>query len=283
MAKAPPRVVLSGPAGDTYAVLKLRQTGTAKGNNMTQDRMTDTAAPRQPPGIRRLKAVLVLVAAASFVLSPLLLGGFGGYDPEAFPVPQLAPPIQPAGWAFGIWGLIYAWLLVHAIHGLVFRADAPDRDAGRWPLFASLGIGAGWIVAAQASPLWGTALIFAMLAGAVAALLRSPRGDRWFAQAPLAIYAGWLTAASWVSFGLLVGGYGLAGATGAALLALPLAVVMAVTVQLRLGRAPEYGLTVIWALLGVIAANWASHPAVVAMAVAGIAAVGAASLRAGRG
>ena len=56
---------------------------------------------------RRLKSILVALAALAFAASPLLVPGFGGFDPNRFPVPQENPPVQPAGYAFAIWGLIY--------------------------------------------------------------------------------------------------------------------------------------------------------------------------------
>ena len=45
----------------------------------------------------RTLALLVLLAAVGFAVSPLLFPGFAGYDPDRFPIPQPDPPIQPAG------------------------------------------------------------------------------------------------------------------------------------------------------------------------------------------
>jgi hypothetical protein len=240
---------------------------------------SDTESLSRRPGERRMKAILVLVAALSFVASPWLTAGFSGFDPELFPVPQRRPPVQPAGYAFAIWGLIYAWLVVHAGFGLARRAEDPAWDAGRWPLFVSLGLGSAWIAVANRDPLWATGLIWVMLAGALMALARAPRADRWLAHAPLAIYAGWLTAASWVSIGLLLGGYGITGETAAAVITLPLAVGFAAMVQLRLARGWEYGATVIWALAAVVVANLDAGLALPALALAGIAAMAGAIWR----
>jgi hypothetical protein len=95
---------------------------------------------------------LVLVATLSFVASPYVTDGFAGFDPDLFPIPQDRPPVQPAGYAFAIWGLIYLWLIVHAGFGLFQRADDAGWDAPRWPLFVSLGLGTGWIAVANTSP-----------------------------------------------------------------------------------------------------------------------------------
>nr|WP_240769056.1 hypothetical protein [Paracoccus liaowanqingii] len=49
-------------------------------------------------------ARMVLLAALAFAASPLIFPGFAGYDAGRFPIPQVDPPVQPAGWAFSIWG-----------------------------------------------------------------------------------------------------------------------------------------------------------------------------------
>jgi hypothetical protein len=206
----------------------------------------------------------------AFVISPFVSSGFNGFEADQFPVPQDAPPVQPAGYAFSIWGLIYLWLLIGAGFGLIRRFEDPDWAAMRPPLMVSLAVGALWIPAAGLSPLLATGMIWVMLAAALLSLFRSGDTDRWLQQAPVAIYAGWLTAASCVALGLLLGGYGILDATPAALVALALALVIAVTVQYRLHRAPEYGVTVIWALVAVIVAN--SQP--INAAVAGLALIG---------
>jgi hypothetical protein len=232
---------------------------------MATDPMTDTA---------RMKAILVLAASVAFAGAPLVVTSFSGYPPEAFPVPQIDPPVQPAGWAFSIWGVIYLWLLVSAGFGLLRRADRADWDATRWPLIFSLILGTVWLSIAVRDPINATVVIWAMLAATLVALFRTPgQADRALLRAPVALYAGWLTAASSVSLGLLAGGYGLLGPLTAAVAALLVAVGVAAAVQTRLGRYPEYAAGVAWGLLGIVAANLGSAPAVSAAAAAAIAAL----------
>lgn len=227
----------------------------------------------------KLKAILVAMAAIAFAASPFFVP-FDGFEPDQYPIPQDRPPVQPAGYAFGIWGLIYLWLMVHGIYGLLRRDTDASWDAPRWPLFVSLAVGASWLSVAQVSPVMATILIWVMLLSAVAALFRSGGPDRWLLQAPLAIYAGWLTAASFVSIGLLGAGYGIGFAElGWAYTALIAALVFAATVQTALRRAPEYGVTVIWALVAVALANWGKEPGVVLLAIGGAVAIGALAWR----
>ncbi len=222
----------------------------------------------------RVWAALVLVAAVVFAASPLYTQGFNGFEPNQFPVPQNDPPVQPAGYAFSIWGLIYLWLIAGAAFGLVKRSDDPDWATMRPPLVVSLAIGATWLPVANLSPVVATVLILAMLASALLSLFRVGDTDRWLQQTPVAIYAGWLTAASSVSVGLLLGGYGLLSSTWSAIVALSLGLVLALIAQYRLHRAPEYGITVIWALIGVIVANTGPlNIAVVGLCVIGIFAI----------
>jgi hypothetical protein len=228
----------------------------------------------------RLKAILLFAATLAFVVAPLFTG-FNGFEPQAFPIPQVSPPVQPAGYAFSIWTLIYVWLLVHAVWGLFMRADDPDWDRPRWPLLASVALGASWLTVANFAPVIATVQIWVMLLLALAALfLTSPERERWLLTTPVALYAGWLTAASWVSIGLLLGGYAITGETAAAFIGIAGAAATSLTVQARLGRAPEYGLAVIWGLIGIVVTNLGPQPLVAAFAALGVVALGVVAWRA---
>ena len=111
-----------------------------------------------------------------------------------------------------------------------------------------------------------------MLISALFAVIRAdPARDRWLLVAPIAIYAGWLSAAAAVSLGVLLAGYGWLGNTASAIAMLALVLGVAMTVQTRKPRVLEYGAVVIWALVGVIAANWGDARTVAYVAGAGIA------------
>ncbi|MEM6739470.1 MAG: hypothetical protein AAF646_05090, partial [Pseudomonadota bacterium] len=223
---------------------------------------------------RRMKAIFVTGAALVFAVVPFAVP-FNGFDPNAFPVPQDRPPVQPAGYAFAIWGPIYLWLVLHAFFGLARRADDAAWDAVRWPITLSMVLGAAWLPVAQFSPPWATVMIWAMLLSAVTALWRSPVAeDRWLLRAPISLYAGWLTAASWVAIGLLGAGYGLGPEeTGWAWIGLAGALATALAVTRLVPNAPFYAVGVVWALVAVAAANWAANWALVAVALGGAAVV----------
>ncbi len=209
-------------------------------------------------GITRLwrsAAGHVLLATLAFVLSPMLTMGFNGFTPSQFPVPQINAPVQPAGYAFSIWGVIYLWLIAGAGYGFWRAAGDPGWQPMRRPLTISLAIGAFWIAAAGISPPLATLMIFAMATAAIIALLRAGDGQPWLQARPVALYSGWLTAASGVALGVVLGGYAILPAEAAAILSL--VGVLSVTLLVQAGRPREwaYPAAVVWALIGVIAAN----------------------------
>ena len=195
---------------------------------------------------------------------------FRGYDPAMFPVAIARPAIQPAGYAFAIWGLIYLWLIAHAIFGLWQRHDNPAWQRTRLPLTGAVLLGAVWLAIAQNYPITATVTILAMAALALTAFLRADLDqDRWILPAPLAIFAGWLTAAAAVSTGVVLSGYGWLSDTATALTLLIVVFAVALTVQSRKPAMPVYGAAVVWALLGIVVANWPDLKAVAIPALIG--------------
>jgi hypothetical protein len=227
--------------------------------------------------------LLVLILAIAFAVSPLWVPEFGGFEADQFPVPQSNPPVQPAGYAFAIWGLIYAWLIVGCGFGAWQRRRDPAWGPMRLPLALSLAVGAAWLPVAVLSPLWATILIWVMLITALWALWRSPRPDAWAAAWPVGLYAGWLSAASFVALGLMLGGYGWISGQVAAWITLSAAVVLAFGLQMRLGRAPTYGVAVIWALVALAVRDGFDWTGISALVLAGAALIAWPTLRAGVG
>ena len=218
-----------------------------------------------------MRAALVLLASLAFIAAPVVTPPFTGYNPGMFPVMIARPAIQPAGYAFSIWGVIYLWLLVHAVVGM-FRRDDPAWDHVRLPHLAALVLGTGWLAIAGGYPLTATGAILLMAACTLASFVSAdPARDRWLLQAPLGIFAGWLTAASMVSLGVMLAGYGWLSNNGAAYLMLAAILVVALSVQgLRPGM-PTYSVAVVWAAVGVVVVNWADNRPAAYAALAGAA------------
>ena len=205
--------------------------------------------------MKQVSALLTLILSLTFAIAPALSDPFSGFREDQLPFPQIDPPVQPAGYAFAIWGLIYVWLVVSAAYGLWKRPHDSDWNRARLPLIISLAVGTPWLAIANTSALWATFLIFVMAEGAIAALLRAPRRDIWWFRVPVGIYAGWLTAAAFVSLGSTAAGYGfLTGPVGWAYICISGALVVT-TLVLRRAASPAYGVTVIWALFAIVVGN----------------------------
>jgi len=225
------------------------------------------------------KPVLLALATLAFVIAPWVTPPFSGYEAGQFPVDIPDPAIQPAGYAFSIWAVIYSLLVVHAAVGLIWRRSDPAWDAVRVPLTVSIALGAVWLAIAGEAPLMATLAIWVMQAGALLAFLRADPGtDRWLLSAPIAMYAGWLTAAAAVSTGVVLAGYGLLSDTGSALAMLALVLVITLITQSRRPQMPVYAATVVWALAGIIVTNRATNTTVVAAALIGAVVVAAAAV-----
>lgn len=219
-------------------------------------------------------AIAVVVATVAFTLSPFLTRDFAGYRPEQFPVVLDFWPVQPAGWAFSIWGVIYIWLIAGALWGLVNTPRDSQWKNMRVPLLVSLGLGIFWITAANVAPILATIMIFAMAVFAIVAMLRAGDVDRAWQVRPVALYAGWLTAATGVGAGVVISGYGVLSAQAAALSMLTTVLLVALTIQSRRPAEWAYPAAIIWALSGVIAENLpAGNLPVIALSAFGIAAL----------
>lgn len=216
------------------------------------------------------RAVLLLIVTLVFAFAPAIVPPVAGYNPALFPVQIARPAIQPAGYAFAIWGVIYVWLIIHAVFGVWLKRDVPQWDAPRLWLTAAAFLGALWLVVSPDFPRTATAVIWAMLLAALAAFLRTPtQPDRWMLSAPVAMLAGWVSAAAAVALGVVLARDGLLSDTTAAVAMLGIVLAIAVTVQMRKPAMPVYGLTVIWALAAVVWANLRDNLTVAAIAASG--------------
>lgn len=222
----------------------------------------------------KARALLLLLVTLAFGLAPFVTPPFRGYDPALFPVRIDRPSIQPAGYAFGIWSVIYLWLITHAVTSLWKRAENPAWDRTRLPLILAIALGSAWLSIAPVAPITATVTILVMAAAAIAAFLRADtETDRWLLSAPTAILAGWLSAAAAVSTGVVIAGYGLLSDTASAIAMIAATLTLAIWVQRRKPQMPVYGLTVIWALAGIVMANAGLNPTIAILAGLGIAAM----------
>ena len=103
--------------------------------------------------MKRIIQPALLLATLAFAAAPAFTPSFRGYDPGTFPVQIANPSVQPAGYAFAIWGLIYLWLIAHAGFGLWARHEDPAWRRTRLPLTGAvlLGTSAGRSIISNSS------------------------------------------------------------------------------------------------------------------------------------
>lgn len=220
----------------------------------------------------KTRALLLLLVTLAFGAAPFITPPFRGYDPAMFPVNIPRPSIQPAGYAFSIWSVIYLWLITHAVLSLWKHAGNPVWDRTRPPLILAIALGTVWLSIALSAPILATVTIIVMAGAAITAFLRADtETDRWLLSAPIAILAGWLSAAAAVSTGVVIAGYGLLSDTASAVAMIAATLTLATWVQRKKPRMPVYGLTVIWALAGIVVVNAGLNPTVAILAGLGIA------------
>jgi hypothetical protein len=219
----------------------------------------------------RVLPIAVLLTAIAFAISPWLSDSFAGFSSEQFPIQQDFWPVQPVGWAFSIWGVIYIWLIIGSLWGQLNAPCDKQWNSMRPSLLASLGIGTFWVAAANASPILATLMIVAMAVLAIRAMLQAGLNDQIWQVRPIALYAGWLTAATGVGTGVVLSGYGVLSPQAAALTMIACVLITALYVQSRRRQEWAYPLGVVWALFGIIASNSGSQNwSIIGMSALGI-------------
>jgi hypothetical protein len=206
--------------------------------------------------------LLVLVAAIIQIIFPWLVNPFrGGEQPLRSNLPS---QIEPAGYAFAIWGPIYLAALVYAAWQLTPAGRSDAVTARVAPLAIVLYLGSSlWLAAAKYGPLWATMPILGVMAlCAGLALVLVTRGDSQSLQrtlclvAPFGLYAGWTLCAAFVNIAEVAPSYGFGRfgltAAGYALLSIAtLTALVAALLWLTRGNA-VLAATVLWALVAII-------------------------------
>ena len=192
---------------------------------------------------------------------------------------QSTPLIEPALYAFGIWGLIFSLSLAYALYAALpsRRKDPVLRRIGWFTATAFFCIGAWSLFVPAGRLLLALSMLsiaFACLLVAYLRLARSHPGNvsaatRWIAAPTVGIYLGWMTAANVVSvdseavrFGLVQGGGFGEALLGSVLLLAGAGLAAAIILAGKTGtsRAPQlhlsYAATVLWALFGIVVAQY---------------------------
>jgi ABC-type uncharacterized transport system fused permease/ATPase subunit len=229
-----------------------------------------------------LRPWLVLLAAFAQILASFLPERMGWGASIAEQSARYQTPAVPIGFAFAIWGLIFAASLAFAIYGLM-QKNRHNELLSRIAWSASLlfMLNALWeiYVPVRSIDLWSLAIIIAATVTAISIILKIARhavpltaGEKWLVAIPMQIFAGWLTAATFVGIPsvMLRSGVDFVNPRSDTVVILMLAGATAVALYvINRTRAVAYAVTILWAIAGVVAANIfrESHPTIVAAAV----------------
>ena len=170
--------------------------------------MTDNPTLAAANSTYPYRRILILIAAFA---APLI--GYGqmalgwGLSPSEFS-DQGDSTLRVAGFAFTIWAIIYAWLVVYAVYqALPSTTESSLTRLLGWPSFVTLSAIGLWVIASAADWKWATVVIIVIAALAtLTPLVRN--GSRWREEPrrrqalvvwPLALVTGWLTIASLVN------------------------------------------------------------------------------------
>ena len=176
--------------------------------------------------------------------------------------------IQPAGWAFSIWGLIYTLSLIYAVYQLVPKYDNELLKVTRlpaligflgsivWLYFAGM---SSWLVWLTIPVLFAMAFVFIKV---VTAKESEDKVQTIFSKKILLPYAAWTGIASWINIQALLIEQSVITTDVINVIAnaLLFAAIACFTIYYykRSGYSAWYGGVMVWASIGVISANLAS-------------------------
>lgn len=178
-----------------------------------------------------------------------------------------SPLIEPAGYAFVIWALIYGASIIFGIYQLPARQlEDPALERIRpWMASAFLGTNV-WLILARFGPLWGTPIcILWMAVSLIPAFLMVTRKnpatatERWCQVVPVAVFTGWVVIATFANLASVLKDNRLLGfvhhelAWSVAMIIS--ACVIACLLIFRSRGNLWFGATVVWALAAIAAAN----------------------------
>lgn len=145
--------------------------------------------------------IFVLVAAIAQVIAAAYLS-IGTFEETERMLPVL---IQPAGWAFSIWGLIYVLSAIYAVYQLVPKYDNETLRATRVPALVAFVGSIVWLYFAGMTNglVWLTIPTLFIMAIALTYVVRAPESSdarqNFFSKYTLLPYAAWAGVACWIN------------------------------------------------------------------------------------
>jgi translocator protein len=207
----------------------------------------------------KIKQFLVLIAtfAVIFVNYLASTGYIGGITPN-FISDKYPTVVTPAGYAFAIWGVIYAGLIIFSIFQAMPMQLENFRKI-RTPYLVSCLANCVWIY------LWHhelmVASVFAMLvllASMIAVNVNLSKQDSLIARIPLGIYFGWICVATIANVSICFSYLGMETTKPTAILLtcilIVIATIIGIVMRFKLPNA-AFAYTIAWAILAIALKN----------------------------
>ena len=230
---------------------------------------------------------LVAVLVTNYLANALPIAGRTPAE-----VSDLFPTLfTPAGFTFGIWGLIYLLLLAFVVYQVRFWGKPTPVFMQKigWLFALSCVANAAWLPAFHSLQIGLAMFIMLLLLGSLVLIyLRLdigravvPRAERWLVHLPFSVYLGWITVATIANASILLTHLGWNGEPGGAQFwtLLVMAAAVAIALWATFGREDfAYALVILWALFGIYSKRMADFGTVDGLvetaAVAGMGLVG---------
>lgn len=239
--------------------------------------------------LQRIAVILAMILEIGATFLPNL--GLG--DPIQERSDATRTLLTPSGWAFAIWGPLFAGSFLFAIYQVLpAQRDNALLDRIGWPVagaFSAIGL---WAVYTQFYAL--TAVSVAIILTALVCLMAVyrvlvgmergfTRSERWLAVLVFSALAAWLTAASIVNIAATLTYYGVDAGSANAMLAAGVVLVGGIIVALAVWRGrgnPIYAAVFLWALSAIhFAGGQVAPPLALATVVAGLLVIAAVVLK----
>jgi hypothetical protein len=225
-------------------------------------------------------AVVAVVVAAVLQVATTSLPALGIGEPIGSQSQVARTLITPAGWAFAIWGPLFAGSFVFALYqALPGQRGNRLVEQLRWPAAGAFAGNAIWALYVQFE---GLAAVSVLIIGwTLICLLAAYRrltiwepsysiGERWCAVLPLSALAAWLTVATTVNIAASLRFHGIEAGYSATIISATIVLVAGAIAGITLFRGrgnPAYALVLLWALSAIYAAGGSRAGIVAAAAV----------------
>ena len=213
-------------------------------------------------------AVWLVMAAAILQIAATSLPALGIGEPIGSQSDEVRSLVTPAGWAFSIWGPLFAGSIVFAVYQALPAQRYSELLARlRWPAAGAFLGNALWALYTQ---VFGLSAISAMIIIFTLVCLAQTyrvfaswepafsRRQRWLAVLPLSALAAWLTAATIVNISASLRYHGVNAGEAGPLIAAVVVLTGGIIASLALARGrgnPPYALVFLWALAAIYAAG----------------------------